>query len=160
MDNLKHKASSLVCMTSGGTHTTTHLTALSPGLPRWAGTRNVKPIWILLKHETVSGSGISWDMCKSAPHSRQITTPAPHRSVLYRPDALPAAQPTTSTHWRQILRNSLRNSCRLIFVDLIKFVRDLYWCIIYCGRCWHLLWRLLYACDRFEQHRLDGVAPD
>ena len=40
-------------------HTHTHLTALFPGLPRWAGTRKVKPIWILLKQETVSGSGIS-----------------------------------------------------------------------------------------------------
>jgi len=29
----------------------------------------------------------------SAPRSRQITTPAPHRSVFYRPDALPATQP-------------------------------------------------------------------
>ena len=29
---------------------------------------------ILLKQETVSGSGISWDICKSAPHSRQVTT--------------------------------------------------------------------------------------
>jgi len=35
----------------------------------------------LLKQETVSGSGISWAICKSAPHSRQITTPAPHHSV-------------------------------------------------------------------------------
>jgi len=25
-----------------------------PGLPGWAGTRKVKPIWILLKHETVA----------------------------------------------------------------------------------------------------------
>ena len=41
-------------------HTHTHsLTALCPGLPRWAGIRKVKPIWILLKQETVSGSGIS-----------------------------------------------------------------------------------------------------
>ena len=39
-----------------------------------------KPIWILLKQETVSGSGISWAICKSAPRSRQITTPAPHHS--------------------------------------------------------------------------------
>ena len=30
---------------------------------------------ILLKHETVSGSGISLAICKSAPRSRQITTP-------------------------------------------------------------------------------------
>ena len=57
-------------------HTRTHLTALFPGLPRWAGTRKVKPIWILLKQETGSGSDISWATCKSAPCSRQITTPA------------------------------------------------------------------------------------
>jgi len=29
----------------------------------------------------LSGSGISWAICKSAPSSRQITTPAPHHSV-------------------------------------------------------------------------------
>ena len=48
----------------------------------------------------MSGSGISWAICKPAPRSRQITMPAPHRSVFYRPDALPAAQPTASKHWR------------------------------------------------------------
>jgi len=81
-----------------------------PGLPRWAGTRKVRSIWILLpkvksvwilqKQVTVSDSGISWAICKSAPRSRQITTPAPGHSVFYRPDALPAAQPTVSKHWR------------------------------------------------------------
>ena len=50
-------------------------------LPRWAGTRKVKPIWILLKQETVSDSGISLAICKSASRSRQTTTPAPHHSV-------------------------------------------------------------------------------
>jgi len=81
-------------------YTHTRLTALCPGLPRWAGTRKVKPILISLKQETVSGSGISWAICKSAPRSRQTTTPAPHHSVFYRPDALPATQPTASKHWR------------------------------------------------------------
>ena len=57
-----------------------------------------KPIWILLKQETVSGSGISWAVCKSAHRSRQITMPVPHHSVFYRPDALPATQPTASKH--------------------------------------------------------------
>ena len=80
------------------THTHTHLTALFLGLPRWAGTRKVKLSWILLKQGTVSGSGISWAICKSAPHSRQITMPAPHHSVFYRPYALPVAQPTASKH--------------------------------------------------------------
>ena len=42
-----------------------------------------KPIWILLEQETVSGSGISWAICKSAPRSRQITTPAPHYSSFF-----------------------------------------------------------------------------
>jgi len=71
-------------------------------ITRVAGTRKVKAIWISLKQETVSGSGISWATCKSATRSRQITTPAPHHSVFYRPDALPAAQPTASKlkHWR------------------------------------------------------------
>ena len=54
----------------------------------------------------MSGSGISWTICKSAPRSRQITTLAPHQSVFYRPGALPATQPTASVkpalkhlHW-------------------------------------------------------------
>jgi len=38
-------------------------------------------------------------ICKSsAPRSREITTPVPHHSVFYRPDALPATQPTASEH--------------------------------------------------------------
>jgi len=81
-------------------HTHTRLTALFLGLPGWAGTRKVKPIGILLKQETVSGSGISWAICKSAPRSKQMTMPSPHHSVFYRLDALPAAQPTVSKHWR------------------------------------------------------------
>ena len=47
----------------------------------------------LLKQETVSGSGVSWAIRKSAPHRRQITMPAPHQSVFfYRLNTLPAAQ--------------------------------------------------------------------
>jgi len=53
----------------------------------------------------VSGSGISWAICTSAPCSRQITMPVPHHSVFYRPDALPAAQPTASKHWRLVIRH-------------------------------------------------------
>ena len=83
------------------------------GLPGLVGTRKVKPIWILQKQETVSGSGISWAICKSAPRSRQITMPAPHHSVFYRPDALPAAQPTVSKHWRHWNRIS--------YCNIIKF---------------------------------------
>ena len=82
----------------GYSHTHARLTALCPGLPRWAGTRKVKPIWILLKQETVSGNGISWAICKSAPPSRQITMPAPHHSVFTgRMPFLPPNQQHQST---------------------------------------------------------------
>ena len=77
------------------THTHTCLTALYPGLPGWAGTRKENPIWILLKQETVSGSGIRWAICKSASRSRQITTPAPHHSVFLQ-DGCPSCCPTNS----------------------------------------------------------------
>jgi len=77
-------------------HTHTHpFNGPFPGLPRWASTRKVKPVWILVKQETVSGSGISWAICKSASYSRQTTTPAPHHYVFYRPDAL-SCRPTNS----------------------------------------------------------------
>ena len=55
----------------------------------------VKPIWILLAQETVSGSGISWAVCNSAPCSRQITMPAPHHSVFLQARC-PSCRPTNS----------------------------------------------------------------
>jgi len=64
-----------------------------------ASTRKVKPIWILLKQETVSGSGISWAICKYALRSRQITTPAPHHLFFTGPmmPFLPPSQQHQST---------------------------------------------------------------
>ena len=70
------------------TYTDTRLTTLFPGLPGWADTRKVKPVWILLKQETANGNGI-------------------------RPDALPAAQLTASKHWRQ--KASVINRCVKLF---------------------------------------------
>ena len=86
------------------THTHTHLTALFPGLPGWAGTRKVKPIWILLKQETVSGIGIRWAICKSASRSRQITMPVPHHSSFFtgRMPFLPPNQQRQSTKGTEI----------------------------------------------------------
>ena len=75
------------------THTHIRLTALCSGLPGSAGTRMVKPTWILLKQEIVSGSGISWAICKSAPRSRQITMPAPHHLVFLQAGC-PSCRPT------------------------------------------------------------------
>jgi len=114
---------------SPGTHTNTRLTALCLGLPGWAGTRKEKPVWILLKQETVSGSGISWAICKSAPRSRQITTPAPPPLRFLQagcPSCCPANsvkalmaelirfQPTKLiTNTSQTLNTALMHSCTL-----------------------------------------------
>jgi len=78
--------------------TDTCLTNYFPGQPGQASIKTVKPIGILMKQEMTGGSGISWTICKSfvAPRSRQITRPASHHSIFYRPDALPHAQLTVS----------------------------------------------------------------
>ena len=78
-------------------HTHARLTALCLGLPGWASTRKIKPIWILLKQETASGSSISWAMqvCTSLQADNHTSTPP---LSFYRPDVLPGTQPTVSKH--------------------------------------------------------------
>ena len=62
-----------------------------------------KPIWILLKQETVSSNGVSWAICKSAPRSRQTTTPAPHQSFFTgRMPFLPPNQQRQSTEGKAL----------------------------------------------------------
>ena len=88
------------------THTHTRLMALFPGLPGWAGTRKVKPIWILLEQETVGGSG------------RQITMPA-SSSLSFLQAGCPSCRPTNSVKalkaiivlW-QVIQNAM--ACRLV----------------------------------------------
>jgi len=72
-------------------HTYTRLTALCLGLPGWAGTRKVKP-------SEARGSEWQWHQLgdiKSAPRSRQITTPAPHHSSFLQAGC-PSSCPTNS----------------------------------------------------------------
>jgi len=92
--------------TRPGTYTHTHTHTHSFNGP-FSGTTQVSrhqkgknQSGVLLKQETVSGSGISWAICKSAPRSRQITTPAPHRSLKFftvRMPFLPPNQQRQST---------------------------------------------------------------
>jgi len=68
-----------------------------------------KPFWFLLAQEMMGWQWHQLDVCKSfASRSTQTTTPVPHshNSVFYRLDALPAAQPTVSKHWRHICHRS------------------------------------------------------
>jgi len=82
--------------------------ALCPRLPGLAGTRKVKPVWILLKQEALSGSGISLVVCKPAPLSRQPRQ-HPTSQFFYTPDALPATQPTVP---QQTYHNHKTNTAR------------------------------------------------
>ena len=147
-----HVSGSLTCWPHTHKHTHTRLTALCPGLSGWASTRKVKPIWILLEQETVSGSGISWATCKSAPRSRQITTPAPHHSVFYRPDALPAAQPTVSKHWRQRLnyRSKSENLSVSSYPYIVSYYMHLlrFFCVpAFCLPTWFLIVQCILNCN-------------
>ena len=76
---------------------------LCPGLHGWVGIRRVNHSGLCWSRDDVDGSSISRTMCKLfAFCSRQITTPAPHHSNFYGPDALPDTQPTASKQWRHI----------------------------------------------------------
>ena len=80
------------------THTHTCLTALTRVKQCQKGKTNLD---FTEAKDSVKLCGICCAICKSAPRSSQITMPVPHHSIFYRPDALPAAQPTASKHWRQ-----------------------------------------------------------
>jgi len=62
------------------TTTTTTITVLWLSGVSWYQKGKTKTNLDFLEQETVSGSAISWAICKSAPRPRQITMPAPHHS--------------------------------------------------------------------------------
>ena len=77
------------------THTHIRLTTLCPGLPRWAGNGEVKPMWILLKQETVSG--ISWAICNSVAYrSLQIDNHTSTPPLSFLQAGCPSCRPTNS----------------------------------------------------------------
>jgi len=71
------------------------LSAFFPGQPGQAGTRKVKPIWILIKHKMMGWQQHQLDHMQIICTLHQSTMPAPQNSF-YRPDALPDGQPTMS----------------------------------------------------------------
>jgi len=71
--------------------------ASSPGKPGKAGTRKVKPVWILMKQETMWWQWQELDHMQINCTCLQTDNHA-STSSLYRPDALPEAQPTVPKH--------------------------------------------------------------
>ena len=121
--------------------------AACPGLPGSDATRMAKPIWILLKQEIVSGSSISWTICKSASRSRQITMPAPHHSFFtgWMPFLPPNQQ-----HWRKYIvryhintqQNARQNCC-------VTIIRQ-WTCISFFLHTPHTLW------SQFSSHHKEN----
>jgi len=70
----------------------------------------------------VGGSGISWTICKSAPRSRQITTPEPHHSVFTgRMPFLPPNQQRQSTEGKALKAD---------FLDTVQVINYIIFIII------------------------------
>jgi len=70
----------------------------------------------LLEQEIVSGSGISWAICKSAPHPR-YNHASTHHSFFYGPDAfLPPNQQRQSTEGKFIACKNVENTVS-VYVD-------------------------------------------
>jgi len=79
------------------------------GFPGWPGTRTAKPVWILLKQETVSGSGISWAICKSL-HLAPDKQPCQHPTTQFFAGQIPFLPPNQqcqstegTRHWNNWL---------------------------------------------------------
>jgi len=88
------------CDTNTHTHTHNCFTALFPGPPGWAAARR-ELLDFMVQGKINRGRHTD----HLAGHHSIWTNkclPPPSRQFFYRPDALPAAQPTASKHWRQL----------------------------------------------------------
>ena len=107
-------------------HTYTGLTAVCPGLPGWADTRKVtKTILILLKQETVSGSGISWTTCKSD------STPP----LRFLQSGCPSCRPTNSV---KALKAFCWMSRILLYIVSPVLTRPVLWVALVLFQAWNL----------------------
>jgi len=116
--------------------------ALFAGLPRWVSTRKVKPIWILPKQETVSGSGISWAICKRAPRSTQITMPALHHSGFLQAGC-PSCRPTNSV---KALKMLAKTFAKLLYTYLC------YYCAVYLHVSMRIRWLICWTNGVSSEH--------
>jgi len=81
-------------------HTHNHFTALFPWPSGWAGARTeILTLWCKGRLTEADTPTIRLGATPSGLTSAHLHHP-PH--IFYGPDALPAAQPTVSKHWRQL----------------------------------------------------------
>ena len=78
-------------------HHHNHSTALFPGPPGWAGARR-ELVDFMMQGKINTGRHTDHPAGRHSILTNQC--PPPPSPIFYRPDALPAAQPTASKHWR------------------------------------------------------------
>jgi len=74
------------------------LIASSAGQPESAGTRKVKPIWILMKQETIGWQWHQLDHMQITCTAIQISMPASHHSIFFSPVSGVKALKANVTH--------------------------------------------------------------
>ena len=74
----------------------------------------------------MSGSGICWTICKCAPHSRQINTPAPHHSVFLQAGC-PSCHPTNSVKALKAIHSIQQSNHLYIFLRKVAELFDGTW---------------------------------
>ena len=79
-----------------------HFTALFPGPPGWAGGRRELLDFVV---QGMINRGRYTDHLDGHHSIRTKQCPPPPSPIFYRPDALPATQPTVSKHWRQLVQS-------------------------------------------------------
>jgi len=88
---------------------------------------------------------------------RQITTPTPHHSIFYSPDALPDTQPTVSKHWRRIecsIIDDILNVCVRVGVCWGVWVNGMVWVMIQCFVCHRVVF-----CSSFQSLLVALLVP-
>ena len=96
-----------------------------PGLSGFADARKVKLIWISLKQGALSGSGISWAICKSAPRSDR--QPLQHPTTqFYFAGRMPFLLPNQQRQSTKGKVDRMKNAQKFAFRFLSRMLRKLY----------------------------------
>ena len=108
-------------------HAHTHIhTRMGNGLfsrTTWVGRyQKDKPFWILLKQEMMEWQWHQLNhmriICTSLQTDNDACTSSLH--IFYRPDALPAAQPTASKHWRHNQTTTEKIKCHGESIEILS----------------------------------------
>jgi len=102
------------------THHHNRFTAPSPGPPGWAGVRR-EPMDFMVQGKINRGRHTDHPAGRHSIQTNQC--PPPPSPIFYRPDALPATQPTVSKHWRQLHQTSSLSKILTLALDPVRFHR-------------------------------------